>query len=42
VMGDGPVITPVSHVVFAVAAVAFLLFAARRRPAVTSEPVLVG
>jgi len=42
VMGDGPVITPVSHVVFAVAAVAFLLVAARRKPAVASEPVLVA
>jgi hypothetical protein len=42
VMGGGPVITPVSHVVFAAAAVAFLLVAARRKPAVTGRPVLVG
>lgn len=44
--GDGPVITPVSHVVFAAIAVALLLVAARTtRAAVTpepTEPVLVS
>jgi hypothetical protein len=39
--GDGPVITPVSHVVFAAIAVALLLAAARRnRPQETATPEL--
>jgi len=36
--GDGPVITPVSHVVFAAIAVALLLISARNTRAVTAEP----
>ena len=39
VMADGPVITPVSHVVFAVAAVALLLAVASRTAKATEAPV---
>jgi hypothetical protein len=47
ISGGGPVITPVSHVLFAVAAVALLLEVARRTAKVAevpdeAEPALVG
>ena len=42
ISGDGPVITPVSHVVFAVAALALLVVAARRTRSKRAEPALVG